>query len=79
METRKDQTESCKDKGACPCGVDQMKTTGMADGEVTSQSSLAGPCMWGREKVVRRRVSAAAERTASAMLCVGGTYLGREE
>ena len=40
METRKDQTESCKDKGACPCGVDQMKTTDLADGEVHHVTEL---------------------------------------
>ena len=36
VETRKDQTESCKDKGACPCGVDQMKTTDLAMGKYTT-------------------------------------------
>ena len=33
----------------------------------------------GREKVVRNRASAAVERTASATLFVGGTYLERDE
>ena len=52
METRKDQAEGRKDKGACLRGVDQMKTTGLADGEVhhiteltsrTLNTSTAGP------------------------------------
>jgi len=52
VEARKDQAESCQDKSTCPCVVDQVKTTGLADGEehhVTELScralhaSTAGP------------------------------------
>ena len=48
-------------------------------GPVISVSSSAGCLGSGREKVVCKRASAAVERTASAMLLVGGTYLGRDE
>ena len=44
-----------------------------------SVSSSAGWLGREREKVDCKRTSAAVERTASAILWVGGTYLGREE
>ena len=48
-------------------------------GPIISVSSSAGWLGSGREKVVCKRASAAVERTASAILLVGGTYLGRDE
>ena len=42
METWEDQAEGRKDEGACPSGVDQMKTTGLANGEVHNVTKLLG-------------------------------------
>ena len=46
VETWKDQAEGRKDKGACPSRVDQMKTTGLTDGEVHHITELPGRTLY---------------------------------